>query len=111
MAEQKVFLFCREGVSGEDETLGFEIFMAMMESLAGREELPAAIVFWNTAVRLLTAASPVLKQLKALEKKGVALVAGKLCLSELGIPKLAVGRAGTMDEILDLFQKYGVVSL
>jgi hypothetical protein len=111
MAEQKVFLFGREGISGEDETLGFEIFVAMIESLARRKEPPAALVFWNTAVRLLTGASPVLKQLEALEEKGVALVAGKLCLSELEIPKLAVGRAGTMDEILDLFQKYGVVSL
>ena len=111
MAEQKVFLFGREGISGEDETLGFEIFITMIDSLASREELPAALVFWNTAVRLLTDRSPVLKKLKALEEKGVALVAGKLCLSELEIPKLAVGRAGTMDEILDLFQKYGVVSL
>ena len=111
MAEQKVFLFGREGISGEDETLGFEIFMAMMENLACREELPVALVFWNTAVRLLTGASPVLKQLKALEEKGVTVLAGKLCLQELQIPKLAVGRAGTMDEILDLFQKYGVVSL
>ncbi len=111
MAEQKVFLFGREGISGEDETLGFEIFMAMIESLASREEPPAALVFWNTAVRLLTGASPALRALKALEKKGVAVLAGKLCLQELEIQALAVGREGTMDEILDLFQRYGVVSL
>ena len=111
MAEQKVFVLGREGISGEDETLGFEILMAMVRSLSSREELPAAIVFWNTAVRLLTDASPVLEQLKALEEKGVALVAGKLCLSELEITNLSVGKAGTMDDILDLFNKYGVVSL
>ncbi len=108
---RKVFVFGREGISGEDETLGFEILVTMFKSLANRKDLPAALVFWNTAVRLLTDSSPLLRHLKPLEEKGVAVLAGKLCLQELDISQLAVGRAATMDEILDLFDNYSVVSL
>jgi hypothetical protein len=83
----------------------------MFKTLARREDLPAALVFWNTAVRLLTDSSPVARYLKPLEEKGVAVLAGKLCLKELEISHLAVGRAATMDEILDLFQTCDVVNL
>ena len=111
MAGQKVFVFGREGISGEDEPLGFEIFMAMIESLSCRKELPAAIVFWNTAVRLLTDASPCWSSSRRWRRKASPWSPGKLCLSELEIPKLSAGKAGTMDDILDLFQKYDVVNL
>ncbi len=109
--ERKVFVFGREGINGEDENLGLEILVTMFESLVRRKELPVALVFWNTAVRLLTDSSPVLRYLKPLEEKGVAVLAGKLCLQELEISHLAVGRAVTMDEILDLFQAWDVVNL
>ncbi len=109
--ERKVFVFSREGISGEDETLGFEILVTMFNSLINCKDLPAALIFWNTAVRLLTGASPLVKPLKALEQKGVSVLAGKLCLQELEISELNVGRAATMDEILDLFQTHSVVTL
>ena len=79
--------------------------------LSEERSSPVALVFWNTAVRLLTDSSPVLRYLKPLEEKGVAVLAGKLCLQELEISHLAVGRAVTMDEILDLFQAWDVVNL
>ncbi len=108
---RKVFLFDREGISGEDETLGFEILVTMLKSMANRRELPAALVFWNTAVKLLTKSSPILRHLVTLEEKGVPLLAGKLCLQELNITELGAGRSAGMDEILDLFDKHAVVSL
>lgn len=77
-SNQKVFVLSREGISGEDETLSFEILVSMLEALAGREVPPAALVFWNTAVRLLTASSPVLNSLKRLEERGVFVLAAKL---------------------------------
>ena len=101
-----------ETVGRGDEDLGYEISMALLRTLVEREDRPIAIVFWNTAVKLLAEGSPALPHLKALEVKGVRLLAGQLCLSELELAgKMAVGKSATMDEILDLLLQNEVVSL
>ena len=108
----KVILLNAEGCTGEDAELGFEILAAMLEALAGREDVPKAIICWNTAVRLLVQGSPLLKYLKRLEEKGVSILAGQLCVNELELTgKMAVGKVATMGKILDLILHNDVVSL
>ena len=51
-------------------------------------------------------------QLRRLEEKGVALLAGKLCVSELELTgKIAVGRIVSMGDILDIILHNDVISL
>ena len=114
MAEtkDKVIIFGSEYVGQGDEILGFQIMMSLLESLAKREDRPKAIIFWNTAVKLLTEGSPAVPRLKALEEKGVQLLAGRFCLTDLCIADtVAVGKAASMDEILDLMLHNEVINL
>ena len=108
----KVILLGNEGVGQGDETMGFEILMTLLDSLAKREDNPYAIVFWNTAVQLLVTGSPAVGRLKALEGMGVKIVAGRFCLTDLCIAdRVAVGKAAGMEEILDLLLGHEVISL
>lgn len=108
----KVFLLDKEGVGTGDETLGFEILITMIDTLSQRQDYPVAIIFWNTAVRLLAEGSPLSARLKILEEKGVEILAGKLCVIDLGLEdELAVGKPVSMNEILDLLLHHEVISL
>jgi hypothetical protein len=108
----KVILLGKESVGGGDESMGFEILMNLFDSLAKRKSVPRAIVFWNTAVQLLVAGSPAIGRLKALEEKGIRIIAGRFCLQDLCIADtVAVGNAAGMEEILDLLLDNEVISL
>jgi hypothetical protein len=113
MAEKgKVILIGSETVGRGDETLGFEILMSLLESLGHRPDKPVAIIFWNTAVNLLAEGSPTVARLKVLEKEGVQILAGRFCLTDLCIAdRVAVGKAASMDEILDFLLHNEVISL
>jgi hypothetical protein len=108
----KAILMGSEFVGRGDDTLGFEILMSLLDSLSRRDDRPEAIIFWNTAVNLLTEGSPVAARLKALEEGGVTILAGRLCVSELCIAdRVVVGKSASMDEILDFLLHYEVISL
>jgi len=110
--EDKVILLGSEGIGGGDDILGYEILLAMAETLSKRDDGPKAIICWNTAVKLLAEGSPLIPHLKRLEEKGVIILAGQLCVRELELMgKIAVGRMATMDEILDVMLEGNVISL
>ena len=108
----KVILLSSESCSGEDTELGFAILATLLDTLKSREDKPKAVIFWNTAVKLLSEGSCLSKHLKKLEEEGVAILAGRLCVNELELAdKLVVGRLATMDEILDIILHNEVISL
>lgn len=112
MDKERVIVFGSEYVGSGDETLGFAILMTLLETLATRDDRPKALIFWNTAVKLLIEGSPAVSRLKTLEEKGVRILAGKLCLQDLCITDaVAVGKAASMDEILDLILHNEVITL
>jgi hypothetical protein len=109
---EKVFLLGGESIGRGDDDLGYEILVNLLKSLASREDRPAAIICWNTAVRLLAEGSPVVPSLKALEARGVPILAGQLCVTELELTgKLSAGKPATIDEILDLLLHHEVINL
>lgn len=108
----KVILFGSEYIGRGDDTLGFSIMIELLEGLLRREDKPLALIFWNEAVKLLAKDSPCASRIKALEEKGVKVLAGRLCLRELGImDNLHVGTPATMDEILNYLLNYEVICL
>jgi hypothetical protein len=114
MEEQrgKVLLLSSESIGLGDETLGFEILANLLETLSKRGDGPAAIICWNTAVKLLAEGAPLLPHFKRLEEKGVKLLAGQLCVKELELDgKIAIGTMATMNEILDLILHHDVLTL
>ena len=111
-AKDKVILLSSEGCSGEDADLGFEILAALLNTLSEHKDRPQAVICWNTAVRLLAEGSPLLRQLKSLEEKGVKILAGQMCVKELGLTdKIALGKPAAMNELLDVILHSEVISL
>lgn len=111
-SKRKVLILGSESIGIGDETLGFEILVNLLETLSKRDDGPAAIICWNTAVKLMVEGSPLLVHLKRLEEKGMNILAGRLCVSELELMnKIAVGKLATMDEILDLVLHHEVLAL
>ena len=114
MAERKgkVLLFNSEGCGTADPDIGYEIAVGMLKVLSERNDWPVAIICWNTAVELLAEKSPVLPYLKTIAEKGTQILAGQLCVSQLGLTdKLAIGKTAPMEDILDLIMHNEVVSL
>lgn len=111
-AKDKILLLDSEAIGKGDETLGFEILVTMLKALANRKDRPAAIICWNTAVKLLAEGSPLVSHFKRLEEKGVNILAGQLCVRDMELmDKIVVGKLATMDEILDLMLHNDVISL
>ncbi len=72
-----------------------------MRTLASLERKPDALIFYNTAVRLLAPESPHLEALRALDDAGVDLLACVTCLEHLALTdRLAVGQVSNMREIV-----------
>ena len=108
----KVLLLSSEGVGYGDNTLGYQVLAAMLESLNKRPQKPAAIICWNTAVKLVAEDSPLVPHFKRLEEGGVEILLGKVCVGDCELTgKIAVGKEATMDEILDLLLHHEVVNL
>ncbi|MGB8215224.1 MAG: DsrE family protein [Anaerolineales bacterium] len=62
---------------------------------------PRAICFFTEGVRLACEGSPVLEELRALEKAGVHLILRQTCLDYFGLKdKVQVGIVGGMGDIM-----------
>ena len=108
----KILLLSSEGIGYGEDMLGFQILATMLESLEKRPDRPAAIICWNTAVKLVAEGSPLVPHFRRLEEKGVDILLGKLCVGECELNgKIAVGKEATMEEILDLLLHNDVVNL
>jgi len=104
MAEEKkkVILFSSESCGYGDTIIGYEALSTVLEILTRREKLPAAIVCINTATKLLSEDSPMLPRFKNLEERGVEILAGRMCVNELGLTgSLGAGKVTTLTDIID----------
>jgi selenium metabolism protein YedF len=101
-AKDTVILVTNKGMGKGPEELRLTLIGKYLQLLDQNGELPAAICFYTEGVKLATDGSPVLEQLRALEKKGVRLVVCSTCLNYFGLAdKLALGIAGGMNNILE----------
>lgn len=81
---------------GNDE-LGQLLMANFLRLLGESKEKPAALVFWNTGVRLVGEGSWALAHLKTLEEQGVEILACWTCLEFFELTdKVAVGKPTNM---------------
>jgi selenium metabolism protein YedF len=93
----KTFLIQSEGLGRSDDELGKILMVNFLRLLEESPEKPSTIVFWNTGVRLVCEGSWALACLKALEAKGVEILACSTCLEYFELTdKLAVGEPTNM---------------
>lgn len=98
-----VVIINSETLGRGDEGVGETLLGTFLRKLLANPDKPDAIIFYNSAVRLLTRQSYFLDVLDGLESSGVELLACGTCVFKVcGQHALAVGRISNMDEITDV---------
>jgi len=95
--------FTQYGMGIGDEELGIRLATNYFKIIIEEDDLPRFITFYNAGVKLICTDSPAVEILKAIEAKGVKLIACKTCLNHFNLmDKIETGTAGTMIDIIDL---------
>lgn len=96
-----VVMINREGMGHADPPLQLKLIQTYLRLLDESDTLPAAIGFYADGVKLVVEGSPVLDQLRSLERKGVRLIICLTCLDYFGLTdKVGVGIVGGMPDII-----------
>ena len=92
-------------VIGENGACADGQLAQLLQDLQALEGPSIQLVFTTEGVSLVTHDSPVLAQLRALEAKGVPILACSTCLSYAGLrDQVAVGKVGGMARIMEAMQ-------
>ena len=84
-----------------DDGLGAKLLGNFLRTLAAVDPKPEAVVFYNSAVKVLGQSSAHLEALRQLDDAGVDLLACVTCLEFYGLTQsLAVGHVSNMREIV-----------
>jgi intracellular sulfur oxidation DsrE/DsrF family protein len=107
---ETVIIVTQKGMGKGPEDLQLTLMGKYLELLNQQTDLPAVICFYTEGVRLVVEGSPVLTELKVLEKKGVRLVVCSTCLNYFSLAeKVKIGIVGGMGDILEAQWKAGKV--
>jgi len=97
-----VILIARDGMGDAPKELRHKLIKSYLMLLLQNEMLPRAICFYGAGVHLVTEGSPVVEELKALEGRGVRLIACSTCANFFGlVDRVKVGVVGGMGDILE----------
>ena len=95
-------VFSSDKMGEGDEELGKNLMKSFVFALSNVDTLPTAMVFYNRGAFLTSEDSPVLADLKNLEKAGVKIMTCGLCADYYKIKeKLGVGVISNMYEIVE----------
>ncbi len=100
---QSVLFISADEMGRGSRELGTILMRNFIYTLTKREELPGAIVFMNSGVKLSIADSPVTEELAELEQKGVQILVCGTCLDYYALKeKHQAGLVSNMYDISDL---------
>lgn len=100
--EKTVYLITQSTLGHGSEELGGVLIKSFFFTLQAGSEIPAAVMFINSGVKLAVAGSPVLEHLQTLSSKGTAIMACGTCLDYYGLKEqLVIGEISNMYAILD----------
>lgn len=102
--KQPLIIYIESDKMGEgSEELGEILMKGYLYTLTELDELPEAIIFINSGVKLVINESPVINSLKTLDKMGVELIACGTCLNYYHLEnELAVGTVSNMYTIVEM---------
>ena len=97
-----VIVFKTDGLgTTDDQSLKEKLAKTYLTLAAQMDPLPAAICFYTDGVNLACEDSPVLEELKALEKQGVRLILCQTCINTFELQDyVRVGVIGGMADII-----------
>lgn len=100
--EKTVYLITQNILGHGSEELGSVLIKSFFFTLQAGSEMPAAVMFINSGVKLAIAGSPVLEHLQTLSSKGTAILVCGTCLDYYGLKEqLVIGEISNMYAILD----------
>lgn len=101
-----VLLITGETLGKGAEELGKKLMCNALYALTSADVLPTHILLMNGGVHLLREDSECLESLKALEVKGVEVLACGVCLDYYGMKEaMAAGKAGNMYSSMEVMSK------
>lgn len=90
-----------DGMGAAEPALQHTLLRKYLLLLQENQNLPGAICFYTSGVKMVVEGSPVLDVLQALEAHGVRLIICKTCLDYYGLAeKVRVGTVGGMGDII-----------
>ena len=99
-----------QGIGRGDEALGAKLMAAYLDTLSQFAREISHVILINAGVKLAVEGSPVLDQLRGLEKMGAQVLSCGTCLNHFGLPeKLQVGSITNMLAILEILSGAGKV--
>ena len=97
-----VILVTNSGLGNAEKGLREKMMGVFLRTLDVFPQLPGKILFYTDGVKLVVEGSPVTAELRALEEKGVHLIACGTCLDYFGLKdQVVVGEVGGMAAILE----------
>ena len=106
--ESPVLLICNDAIGAGSAELGQMLMRNFIYTLTKRDNLPKAIIFMNTGVKLCVEDSPALDELNELESKDVRILACGTCLDYYNLKDaLSVGEISNMYDIADMLMNAG----
>jgi len=108
-----VILVTRNGMGDSHTALQHTLIVKYFSLLNENNILPSVICFYADGVKLAVAGSPVLEQLKELERKGVHIILCGTCLAYYELTdQVQVGIVGGMTDIIEAqFRASKVISI
>lgn len=101
-APSTVMVIGSESLGRGSEELGGILIRGLMHTLAEGNRRPSTLIFVNSGVKLVTADSPVLEDLRSLASQGVEILACGTCLGYYELKdKVAVGQVSNMYSIVE----------
>ena len=93
-----------------DEALGKILIKGFLYALSQLDELPSAVIFYNSGAYLTCEGSDSLEDLRAMEEQGVTIYTCGTCLNHYGLTeKLAVGSVTNMYVIVETMAQAGKI--
>lgn len=94
------------GMGHGSEQLGAKLIGAYLKKLWARDDKPQYILFYNSAVKLLTVQGGSLDALTGLQDSGVELLACGTCIDFFEISDaIKAGQVSNMEEIVDVMTR------
>ncbi len=95
-----VLLIASDGIGRGSEGLGRKLMVSFVQILHEISPRPDTVIFMNSGVRLVAEGSPVIEDLRALQERGVRILACGTCLGHYDLKeKVAVGQISNMFDI------------
>jgi intracellular sulfur oxidation DsrE/DsrF family protein len=105
-------LVTNNGMGQSDQALQHKLIKTYFTLLNESGYLPAVVAFYSAGVKLLAEGSALLEELKALDSKGVWLIACGTCLDYFNLNEvLEVGIVGGMTDIMARWRAEKVITL